>query len=93
MFNRGFYSIKDTIIATLTSAYYTSQPVPKHSWEVCWPHATGEEIKVAEMSPGHVAGNPYSIPPLHKAWKILFQFLYLNHSGPEKLIYSKIERI
>lgn len=85
MFNRGFYSLKDTIIATLTSAYYTSQPVPIHSWEVCWSHATGVEIKVVGGSPGHVPGNPYSTPLLHKACKILFQFLYFNHSGLENV--------
>lgn len=34
-----------------------------------------------EGSPVQMAGSPHSIPPLHKAWKILFQSLRLNHSG------------
>lgn len=63
------------------SAYYIPQPVLIHSCEVCWPHSTGEEIKAVEGSPVQMAGSPHSIPPLHKAWKILFQSLCLNHSG------------
>lgn len=63
------------------SAHYILQPVVIHSWEVCWPHSTGEEIKAVEGSPVQMAGSPHSIPPLHKAWKILFQSLRLNHSG------------